>query len=113
MCVSATATGILTHMLVMAVSGAVVLALVCWTLLNEPPPSFTPFIPHPDSDERAGRAASAPDGQAPRPGGGTAEPGSGQELANAEHADAHWEHTDGAAGDDPDGDGADLRGDPR
>jgi hypothetical protein len=96
-------------MLLMAVSGAVVLALVCWTLLNEPPPpSFTPFIPHPDSGERAGRAASAPDGQAPHPGGGTAEPDSGQDVAAAAQGHVPWEPAEEADGGELNDDGADL-----
>jgi hypothetical protein len=99
-------------MLLMAVSGAVVLALVCWTLLNEPPPSFTPFIPHPDSGERAGRAASAPDDQAPHPGGGTVEPDSGQDVADSARGHVAWEPADEADGGESGDDRTDLPRDP-
>jgi len=71
MCEGHTPEGILTRMLLMAVSGAAVLALVCWAMLSEAPPSFVPFIPHRAPDDRAGETVPAAGGQA---GAGSAWP---------------------------------------
>ena len=50
-------------MLFMAVSGAAVLALVCWAMFSEAPPSFVPLIRHRASDDGEGETVAAAGGQ--------------------------------------------------
>ena len=62
MCDDSTPAGILTRMLLMAVSGAAVLALVCWAMFSEAPPSFVPFLPHRAPDDGEGETVPAAGG---------------------------------------------------
>jgi hypothetical protein len=63
MCVDGVQPGILTHMVLMAVTGVAVLALVCWAMINETPPSFPSLIPRATPDHRAGVVATEPAGE--------------------------------------------------
>lgn len=73
--------GILTHMVLMAVSGVAVLALICWAMLNETPPFFPSLIPRSAPVHRAGVAAAEPEGA---------------EDASPPPDDAGWEQADGS-----------------
>lgn len=81
MCVSGVPPGILAHMVVMAVTGVAVLALVCWAMLNETPPSFPSLIPRATPDHRAGVVATEPAGE-------------GEEHASPPPDETGWEQAD-------------------